>query len=270
MEARKSGVPFIDRAGARAVDIRDVVELLALRPGIFDPEHQVVLYLAFKRQAVPVGIGGADVWIHGSQADSRKSLGTCRSRERPSHVCGYRIGCNVRSRNQGNNCVIRWILDHVKRDVAKIPFVGNLVSAAQAGLSVPEHIPREAHIRAEIIPIRRPESSDGAVGCDSHTAVADPVKDAGSGSKVEVGVKSRVLVMLDAEVFPADSQVYHNPTGNLPRILAVNGVFVVAVAPGEDWLSDGQVYRASRCDGRPAGVLSLRIDRALGMCPLTI
>ena len=70
-----------------------------------------------------------------------------------------------------NGSVVRHVLNHVKRDIAEIPFVGNAVASAKSGSPVPENVIRKSYAGANRSPARLPELANGAVGHGLNAAV---------------------------------------------------------------------------------------------------
>src|SRR6266852_4657784 len=93
------------------------------------------------------------------------------------------------------------------------------------------NIVSEPELRAEIVPILLPKSTQRTVGRDGNTRVADLLKEVWTGTEIEVGVQPGVLVVLDSEVLPAHTKIERQPAGQLPLIRPVECEFVVAIAP---------------------------------------
>src|SRR5262249_18298059 len=141
-------VEFIHAAAARLIDVGDVIQVNALRSGVFHGEERVPGQLALYRQAPELGIGRGDVGIHDAAGGARQLLGTGAG-ERPGVFSadgdrGAQIG-----RGYAKHEVIRRVLDDVEGHVAEVTLVAESVAAADAGLAGAKRIPGKAHARSE-------------------------------------------------------------------------------------------------------------------------
>src|ERR1700722_1731414 len=138
--------------------------------------------------------------------------------------------------NTINHLEVRWVEEHVVSHVAKIALVADAVPAAEGGFAVAEHVPSEADARSEIMPTRLPQLADRTVGSGVDLAIFDADKLTGTivtGSAaggIEVGVETRIDVMLHSKIFPAEAEVQCQALGDLPGVLKVSRGLMITIA----------------------------------------
>ncbi len=203
-----------------------------------------------------MGIRRADIRVHSAQADFRNRLGDPGTGQGPRRADGHRqrICRHIHTVLNGDDGVIRRILDHVEGHVAEVPLVGDAVAATQNRFPVAEDVVSEPNFRAEIIPLLLPESTLGAIRRDRNARVTDLLKDVCTRTEVQVGVQIGILVVLNSKVFPAQAEIECQAIRQFPLIRPVEREFVITVAPRERRL----VYRRHHValDIRIAGSVS--------------
>src|SRR5438445_12957952 len=82
-----------------------------------------------------------------------------------------------------------------------------------------------------------------AVRNGGNGTVADIGEDVPTLGIIVVGIQVRILVVLNAEIVPADAEVKGQAVRRLPGVLKIGAEFMVAITPGKGWLANG------KCDG---------------------
>ena len=110
-----------------------------------------------------------------------------------------------------------------------------------------------------------------AVRNGGNGTVADIGEDVPTLGIIVVGIQVRILVVLNAEIVPADAEVKGQAVRCLPGVLKIATKFMVPITPGERWLSDGKCDGAGRNRaGRAAGELALGIDSSLKLTEIAV
>src|SRR5262249_42873148 len=161
--------------------------------------------------APEVRVGLFDVRVYRTQAHSRKRLAGPAARQRAQVVERDRNSGNVRSCIELNCSVIGRVLDHVEGDVAEVPLIRHAVAAAQGGLAVAEAIPGDTNPRSEIGWAGIPQFAVRAILGKHYLTVGNPLKDVRAATKVEVGIKVLVCVVLCAKILITHTQVQCEP-----------------------------------------------------------
>src|SRR6266850_2259652 len=256
-------------SGTGAVRVLKRVQLDALGARVIDREQKVPEELALNAHAPQMGIRRANIRDHVARARDSQRLCPDAPAQRSEVICLN--GEQVKLKHR----ICRRVLNHVKGDVSKVPFISDPVTSAKAGLAVAKDVPCEAEPGSEVVPILLPESANGAQWRSLHVACQDAVENVAAQAVIVVGVFVRIFVVLNAEIFPPYTQVEGQPAVEPPRILSVERKFVVAVAAREvrsdSWRVDTAglilISRSVRVEGNQrvaaelAGEFPLRINR---------
>ncbi len=166
-------------------------------------QHGVPGQLALHPQAPELGIGRLDVLADVTQAAARERLRSRAPSQRTGVAGGDWIGGHICSCNQRDHGIVGRILDDIEGYVAKVPLIGDTVSAAQAGLAVAKHIPGKTHARGKVTPLWRPQMPVRAVGDRSYQCVLYVLHQRGAGTIEQVRIQVLVVVVLHPVVLPA-------------------------------------------------------------------
>src|SRR6267378_2465815 len=116
--------------------------------GVLDRGHRIARHLAFDRQANELRLPRLDVLVHMAQL---------RGRQGQSSACGKRAqitGRNHRPRDarlslgDRRGGVVWNVLNDVKSDVAKVPFVADSPATTDTGLAVAKNVIGKANARS--------------------------------------------------------------------------------------------------------------------------
>src|SRR5580700_8312394 len=105
-----------------------------------------------------MSVSSLQVRINNARANLRECQRGSVDGKWPKVICAHGSG-------HVNNCIVRQILIHIERDIAKVALVPDAISATNAGSSVSENIPGESNARREVFPIGLPELPDRTLRC---------------------------------------------------------------------------------------------------------
>src|SRR6185503_10354889 len=117
--------------------------------------------------------------------------------------------------------------------VSKVTFIGHSITAAQRGFAVTGNIQCKTDAWGKVVPIFLPQPTHRAILRDLDAAVANALLQSAAGTKIEVGIEFRVLVVLHAVILIAQAEIQSYSRSNAPRIVNVGSPLVVDVAATE-------------------------------------
>src|SRR5215831_11875364 len=109
-----------------------------------------------ERHAPKMRIGSRNVLSDIAETGRRQNLRAAASGQRPGIVECDRQERYIARRRQRHHRVIRWILDHVEGDVAKVALIGNAITGAKGRLAVTKNVPREPEPWSKVVLVRFP------------------------------------------------------------------------------------------------------------------
>src|SRR5215470_4420842 len=109
-----------------------------MRSRVLNGDNRVGENLALEGSTPKMSVGLFDVRIDGAQAHSRERFSCPAPSEGTGVVKGDRKTAyrNVAAGVDLNRRIVRRILDHVERHIAKVALIGHAITAAQTRLSV--------------------------------------------------------------------------------------------------------------------------------------
>src|SRR5437588_789818 len=131
----------IDLAHADFVDVRDVVQVKTMRAIIFERDGRFAAQLPLERCAPELRLRYLNILRHIARTHGRQDARFRGQRRAGCSGKGSEITYGDRhdAAADVDSRIVWRILDHIKGDVSKVPFIGDAVSAPKAGLSVTKH-----------------------------------------------------------------------------------------------------------------------------------